>query len=587
MAKHSESSFNESEAIRILSEYLESTNRIKTFFKENDRTPNYDGCFELVTRNGEPKKQFIVQIKKTKSLNRCETGKNAGKYIYPLHTAFLYYVKAKVTESPAIYFVVDIESNHIFYIYLSDDKLMSLNFEGKEHVTYAFSEDEILTDIDSFYVKLLKISDLRNKRLLYKSPKEIAELQEAADYINTLFNGDLKIIKDYSFPGLWRFGVGYTPDAQLEISYKNSDGERIVTSSSSSTSLFGLYPQFKGVTGTEIGEYQWNNFGSIIDCNGQAKPIDYVKRSIHKTIQRFCQNPPAKLLPDVVLGERIYKKASFLSELFTPGSSKLTVDDLVNKLYCVLSYFDYLFFSSQNETEGEKQFKRMANNLLQQRLNSVDFFNPFFMNCISDELKAYFYKTKEYRFNPKRVLRIITLSDIHFLTDLLELSSRKVKTINSEWIDSNNILFGNDIQSINDLYSDYFARLPNLYYEFYRNVFSKNNEYRFNCKVDYYLYIDERPYRRQKFCARINKYSQFDDEIVINNVLITEDGFTDLEKRSGVTEKIITCSFNPQGANQQLFYDGVRCWLYQGICNKLGLKIEGLDLGNLSHDTIF
>lgn len=32
MAKHSESSFNESDAIRHLSEFLESTHRIKTFF---------------------------------------------------------------------------------------------------------------------------------------------------------------------------------------------------------------------------------------------------------------------------------------------------------------------------------------------------------------------------------------------------------------------------------------------------------------------------------------------------------------------------------------------------------------------------
>lgn len=116
MAKHSESSFNESDAIRLLSEFLESTHRIKTFFKENDKTPNYDGSFELVTKTGEPKKQFIVQIKKTASLKQSESGKNVGKYVYSLETSFLYYVKEKVTESPAIYFVVDIESNRIFYI---------------------------------------------------------------------------------------------------------------------------------------------------------------------------------------------------------------------------------------------------------------------------------------------------------------------------------------------------------------------------------------------------------------------------------------------------------------------------------------
>lgn len=48
ISKHSKSAFDESESIRILEELLESTREIKTFFSENDRTPNYDGTFELV-----------------------------------------------------------------------------------------------------------------------------------------------------------------------------------------------------------------------------------------------------------------------------------------------------------------------------------------------------------------------------------------------------------------------------------------------------------------------------------------------------------------------------------------------------------
>ena len=46
ISKHSKSAFDESESIRILEELLESTREIKTFFSENDRTPNYDGTFE-------------------------------------------------------------------------------------------------------------------------------------------------------------------------------------------------------------------------------------------------------------------------------------------------------------------------------------------------------------------------------------------------------------------------------------------------------------------------------------------------------------------------------------------------------------
>lgn len=99
MAKHSESAFDEAKEVRILSDVLESTHKIKTFFKENDRTPNHDGNFELVTNDGEPKKQFIVQIKKVSSLEKNDSGKNKGKYTYSLDTSFLYYVKEKVTDS--------------------------------------------------------------------------------------------------------------------------------------------------------------------------------------------------------------------------------------------------------------------------------------------------------------------------------------------------------------------------------------------------------------------------------------------------------------------------------------------------------
>lgn len=59
MATHSLSSFNEAKEIRILASMLESQNTIKTFFGENEKTPTHDGFFELASKEGIPKKQFI------------------------------------------------------------------------------------------------------------------------------------------------------------------------------------------------------------------------------------------------------------------------------------------------------------------------------------------------------------------------------------------------------------------------------------------------------------------------------------------------------------------------------------------------
>ncbi|QAS69320.1 DUF4365 domain-containing protein [Oenococcus sicerae] len=119
---------------------------MKTFFKQNDRTPDYDGTFELFTPDRKSSKQFIVQIKKTSNLKPGEQGKNRDKYLYDLETNFLYYAKERVNESPAIYFVVNIVMNKVFWLYLSDDKLMELNFEGKGKVRYVFSQNEILSE---------------------------------------------------------------------------------------------------------------------------------------------------------------------------------------------------------------------------------------------------------------------------------------------------------------------------------------------------------------------------------------------------------------------------------------------------------
>ena len=48
ISKHDISSFNESDAINLLSNTLESNHTIKTFFSENDRTPNHDGFFDPI-----------------------------------------------------------------------------------------------------------------------------------------------------------------------------------------------------------------------------------------------------------------------------------------------------------------------------------------------------------------------------------------------------------------------------------------------------------------------------------------------------------------------------------------------------------
>lgn len=244
IAKHSKAAFDESKSIRILSGLLESTGEIKTFFGENDKTPNYDGSFELVNDEQEPVKQFIVQIKKVDRL----VLNSKGKYDYRLKTNFLQYVKDKVTENPAIYFVVDLATEKVYWIYLSDETLIRLNFEGKKTVTYHFREEDSISNVEAFVLTMQKIARERNNFFVYKTPQQIAEIQDAVDYLNQHLNGDLKNIKERIFPDLWRVGIKYSVDHTVLF---NDVPVPI-------TGCVALYPQMRGRLDTGVREYDWN-----------------------------------------------------------------------------------------------------------------------------------------------------------------------------------------------------------------------------------------------------------------------------------------------------------------------------------------
>ena len=159
MSVHSDASFDESKEIAILKLLLENKKSIKTFFGENDKTPNHDGFFELVnTDTKQPTKQFVVQIKKGDVLRVNKDGSRS----YSFDTAFLYYVKKRVTENPAIVFIIELNTGKCFYKYLSDEYLRGLHFENKDHVTLRLNDKDQIEDIDRFYQELCKIIAERN-----------------------------------------------------------------------------------------------------------------------------------------------------------------------------------------------------------------------------------------------------------------------------------------------------------------------------------------------------------------------------------------------------------------------------------------
>lgn len=570
MAIHSDDSFNEAEEIRILSAKLEEKRRIKTFFKENDRTPNIDGFFELVAEDKTPQKQFVVQIKKINSIERKENPEKPGRYPYDLDTKFLYYIKEKVTENPAIYFVVDIDTSKIYYLYLSDDKLMSLDFEDKKTVRYWFQKEDILDDVEAFYNKMLAISIERNKMFVNKKPQEIMELQDAADYINTLLMGDLKTIKDTIFPGLWRFGIGYSPSCEVKIEHKSFAKPNTTINTVKNANLFGLYPQIKGTYKPEIGEYRDDSFFKSFDFTNQKTPMDYSKDVVQKTIKHFCENPPFEVLPTTILKEMAIEKMNIIHSFVGEGICD-SVDEAIKDFHILISYLDYILDDRNSLQEMDIEKRKAVLNLINcAHSHCVGLSNFLLWGNLQEFAKK--QKEKDFLTVRKSIFDLISFEDYGYILLLMELKRRNEKNIAPV---RENVEESEDLVYEKNFFKCYYDELIQLYHETYNRVFD-SNKYLFSRIV---LYSLERNDKGFTMISRVSKAPKGTIELYY----IDAEELKNNDKYAGLS----ICYRSLYGWNvgitqKTMFYDGVRCFLYQGICDALGLECQGLSINGIN-----
>lgn len=423
IAKHSKAAFDESKSIRILSGLLESTGEIKTFFGENDKTPNYDGSFELVNDEQEPVKQFIVQIKKVDRL----VLNSKGKYDYRLKTNFLQYVKDKVTENPAIYFVVDLATEKVYWIYLSDETLIRLNFEGKKTVTYHFREEDSISNVEAFVLTMQKIARERNNFFVYKTPQQIAEIQDAVDYLNQHLNGDLKNIKERIFPDLWRVGIKYSVDHTVLF---NDVPVPI-------TGCVALYPQMRGRLDTGVREYDWNlseNMFTHFSLGSETDIKKYSEETLHKIVQNFFKlGIPYKFLPAVVLMEQIDPFVKESQRFFdTPTSQKLSIKEVRRRFILLHNYMCFLF-TGHGVSENERACVERAQSIIDHR--KMNFYSIFeCARSCREEFKKYCSSESEENISLRgKMFGFLQQESIRCFLAIMELQCRKIEEFTPVW----------------------------------------------------------------------------------------------------------------------------------------------------------
>ena len=580
MSIHSIESFDETDAINLLKQTLESSHTIKTFFGENDKTPNHDGFFELVDHTLTPRKQFIVQIKKTKKLTPNVKGANKGKYVYELKTNFLEYVKQKVTESPAIYFIVDIEDKRIFWLYLSDDVLINMDFEGRDKVSYAFSESNILSDISSFTSILNNIIIQRNKLFINKSKEEIAEMQDAVDYLNQHLDYDLKEIKDSVFPNLWRFGIKCSDNPGISIGI-GKDMKMIECSSA-----VALYPQIKGTNDSGIQEYMLenDNIFNHLTLGKQVNLSEYSKETLNKIIVLFFEKGiPAKYLPDIVLFEIInvfIRKSSCFFE--TVESLEISVIE-ANKRYMLLgAYVQYLLSNPMINDKEDRVKQSILNRMC--RGNSSFFDITSHRELIQSFIE--YRKTideKNLIFSPELFV-YISYEYLMYLDVLIELEKRHIDKIqqiwNYSWFSICQATKDEQFNIIENLIKKWLSQLSWIYNETYEKLF-RYSDYKTNYK---YIFKAKKVVRDSTYLGIGYFYKKYKD--VCLSLFYDSDSTEESISDEYINNNLIsTTQGSDYGAifkDYTPYFYGVSCLLYNGLCESLKFNSQSLNIGKKS-----
>ncbi|QUN13148.1 DUF4365 domain-containing protein [Clostridium sp. C1] len=220
-------SFNEGLGNRILSDLLESQKSIITHFSQSDKVPNFDGYFEILEfgeKKNNPIGRIDVQIKTLDhDYKNNNKRKNVSQYKYTCETKIFNAVKEALTLNPCFLFMVDIYLKKVFFKYISPQYVLSLEIADEFYKTIYFNDEDEIVNISSFYEIAKKIykeraldlfSEAKNRFLTNQdlTIEEISILQEQFDYLNGIFETDLKFIKNKMFPEVWKFGIAYLKD---------------------------------------------------------------------------------------------------------------------------------------------------------------------------------------------------------------------------------------------------------------------------------------------------------------------------------------------------------------------------------------
>ena len=304
---YDDNAFFDRKAVNYFERILLESDVIMPYISANDKTPNFDGYFEIckdTTRKKIPNERFDVQVK---SLNHDYSNKNKlsntrSLYKYSCDTKVMNAVLQGITKNPVLLILVDASNRFIFWKYISVQFCIEFGIDSTEHKTIFFDECDKITDCNKWTEELRTIYHNNTQQLFdpekntYILPKNCRtvpiEAQKAFDFLNNLLDGELWFIKKYFFPNVWKFGIAYYDDISERVS------------------CVGIYRIEYGENNYFIKIFDENNdyYLTKMHYGGQYKLMDIVQASIKDMITAFFKEDIyyIELLPDIVLTEIVF-----------------------------------------------------------------------------------------------------------------------------------------------------------------------------------------------------------------------------------------------------------------------------------------
>ncbi len=288
---YDENTYKDKESVDYLSKVLEDSRLFKTHFDQNDKTPNFDGFFEicgLCEKKSIPLGRFDVQIKTISNyLNTNE--RPQSRYKYSCDTKIFNAAEEALTLNPILLFLVDMPNSKIFWKYLSEQYVLQQSIEEIRNKTIFFDDENSIDDIEKFYgeAKEIYLYEKKKKKslisnLILTDGSNIEtqyKLIEQIIYLNNSIDNELYFLKKTFWNDVWKFGIALTEretGAWINIYriFVDSDGN-IIKNFQQSNDIFMSFQNYQHSDGKiDIEKNVWNFINRPINDFFEKKYID-------------------------------------------------------------------------------------------------------------------------------------------------------------------------------------------------------------------------------------------------------------------------------------------------------------------------